>query len=149
MIRILFILIAVTSLTISVQAQFCEISVSATDATCTTTDVCVDRNDDGCVSTTFSVPCTDNYCVKIQTINCNGTECKKCMSEAYLYENDGTFVICIHTGCSTNCSDQQTCPALTAGSYKLYVCKINCSGEGSCEVCSASCQARASVYLQP
>jgi hypothetical protein len=145
--RILAGLFILFCLAVSAQAQFCEISVSLTDATCTDVGQCSGPAA-SCNAQNITIPCTDNYCIKVETINCNSTECLKCVSEAYLVTSGGTVITCLHTGCGSDCNGNETCPLLTAGAYRLYVCKIPCPGESSCETCSASCQARVTINLQ-
>lgn len=125
---------------------------TVTDNTCVAVVQCANGNgDDGCNSTTFNVTSTGTYYLKMSVDDCASTvACKKCLAEAWIYENTTppTQVHCGHSVCGeSTCSptvdNVQLAP--TVFGYTLYCCKLNCPGVGTCADCGTACVARAEL----
>ena len=107
----------------------CEQSVSASDATCSSSDC---TSPTGCVSTSFTASC-EGYYKLVVTVFCEQGNCANYNACATVYE--GNTIV-------RNCHIEEPCTACSKGcfnlclhyshNYTLYVCLTPCEPTGNC-----------------
>jgi hypothetical protein len=128
-----------------------QIMAQVSDNTCTVWNgtECTGYSGQGCNTTTFTLTSTTTVQLCVSLVCDNGQNCPYCLSEAYICPTTGsTCNTCIHSQCDARCSPSCQNVTLSAGSYTLYSCKLDC-GDDDCVNCPTSCTATATVYSFP
>ncbi len=102
----------------------------------------------GCTSTTFTVPCDDQYTWAVSTSCSGGYDCDNCYACSEISHSGGSFGWCSTSEeCSGgDCTD--ACGAILHPgiTYTLTVCLLACE-DFPCDSCGNNCMAVGCVYL--
>ncbi len=151
MAKFTFTLLAVSIFTMAAHAQggpdACSWAISHKNTGCWSLSPGSCSINNGCSSTTFTVPCNDTYTISAQTY-CSSSDCENCAACVQISHSGGSYPWCSTLEeCGTgDCNDLCTAVLHTGITYTLTVCLMPC-GDGSCDDCGNTCQAVGCVYL--